>query len=25
VEVVRTSSGRMVVVGQPEAASFHAH
>ena len=25
VEVVRTPSGRLVVVGQPEAASFHAH
>ncbi len=25
IEVVRTSSGRLVVVGQPEAASFHAH
>jgi zinc/manganese transport system ATP-binding protein len=24
VEVVRTTSGRLVVVGQPEAASFHA-
>jgi zinc/manganese transport system ATP-binding protein len=25
IEVVRTSSGRVVVVGQPDAASFHAH
>jgi zinc/manganese transport system ATP-binding protein len=25
IEVVRTSGGRVVVVGQPEAASFHAH
>jgi zinc/manganese transport system ATP-binding protein len=25
IEVVRTPSGRLVVVGQPEAASFHAH
>jgi zinc/manganese transport system ATP-binding protein len=25
IEVIRTSSGRLVVVGQPEAASFHAH
>jgi zinc/manganese transport system ATP-binding protein len=25
IEVVRTPGGRLVVVGQPEAASFHAH
>jgi zinc/manganese transport system ATP-binding protein len=25
VEVIRTPSGRLVVVGQPDAASFHAH
>jgi zinc/manganese transport system ATP-binding protein len=25
IEVVRTPSGRLVVVGQPEAASFHGH
>jgi zinc/manganese transport system ATP-binding protein len=25
IEVVRTPSGRLVIVGQPEAASFHAH
>jgi zinc/manganese transport system ATP-binding protein len=25
IEVVRTPAGRLVVVGQPEAASFHAH
>ncbi|MDQ1516324.1 MAG: zinc/manganese transport system ATP-binding protein [Actinomycetota bacterium] len=25
IEVIRTSSGQLVVVGQPDAASFHAH
>jgi len=25
IEVIRTPGGRLVVVGQPEAASFHAH
>jgi zinc/manganese transport system ATP-binding protein len=25
IEVLRASDGRLVVVGQPEAASFHGH